>query len=832
MKDQTVEHDTVLTLHPDQHPEIACRFQLEQCLGQGGTARVYHALRLETDGGVGGTLKLFTDPAPQALERLRQVCKHLHRMKLQESLSIFIPYMVLYRDEKDQPCLFTPEDRRGITLTRYLERLAPTPRREELCQVIASVCAAALAVLQINRQGTLLLDIKPDNILLIERQDPVGGTKYLWDSVGLFDIDSLLQGDPAQADPEWLPCSPGFTAPELGGPGVAPRRCAIGPSSDVYALGATLFCALAREIYPPERGDVRSALRLGPFGKLLSSSILDQLVYLLENALQYSPYQRLRDAADFARRLDRILEGLRRETVAETDRDRQKLTRGLPRMLAHLLYRWPCHEYACDGVIRVAVLSDGNENGVLTALDALVKSCQVLGQLLQITVVMPGAEQTVRGWYGRIQARAELLEIGPAFEEYAFGEKAPAARVLWQNAEMPLTAGLHRRLQAKYWLLLMQDPERSEEMAASWPAEETPALVAYAVPNGKTLYAQTDGELKRVRLCPAAVDDVFLEQADRMAYCAHLLYERARDPHVADATVQQTFAESYNRQASLETGLAVKCRLFSAGVRWSGDIRAMAEAYREALARCPDLVRKLSWLEHRRWVLSKMVQGARKLAEEEYPLLLDGGAEEAGTHLRRDGQLYHAYLVPGSDAPRPDGWQTAQQWAKQPVDAPLPPELDELDWTGIRLHRMYAAAAAQRDFSQAEAELKRQLDRLGVWLREQGRNTEAHTLQSGFAALIQALENMQQKTEVTDAVSRWEKARRTLSDTLHQQRDKAPYVTCCESALELLRAESFCLAQSCRCLDPKALDETLVRNLPQMLGEPASGAALEPIEET
>ena len=107
----------------------------------------------------------------------------------------------------------------------------------------------------------------------------------------------------------------------------------------------------------------------------------------------------------------------------------------------------------------------------------------------------------MRGWYGRIQARAELLEIGPAFEEYAFGEKAPAARVLWQNAEMPLTADLHRRLQAKYWLLLMQDPERSEEMAASWPAEETPALVAYAVPNGKTLYAQTDGELKRVRLC-------------------------------------------------------------------------------------------------------------------------------------------------------------------------------------------------------------------------------------------------------------------------------------------------------------------------------------------
>lgn len=820
MKEQTVDYGSVITLHPDQHPEISCRFQLEQWLGQGGSARVCRALRLEKDGGVGGTLKLFTDPAPQTLERLRRVCGQLHRMKRQESLSIFVPYMVLYRDEEGRPCLFTPEDRRGITLARYLEQLGPAPRREDLCQVVAAVCAASLAVWQMNRQGALLLDIKPDNILLLERQDPVGGTKYLRDSVGLFDIDSLLQGDPAQADPEWLPCSSGFTAPELGGPGVAPRRCAIGPSSDAYALGATLFSALSGELYPPENGDVRTALRRGPFGKLLSAPVLEQLVCLLENALQYSPYQRLRDAADFARRLDRVLEELRREAVEETSRERQELARGLPRMLAHLLYRWPCHEYACDDVIRVAVLSDGDEGGVLTALDVLVKSCQVLGQLLQITVVMPGAEQTVRGWYGRMQAGAELLEIGPALEEHAFGEEKPAARVLWQNGEMPLTAEQYRQLQANYWLLLMQDPERAEEMAAAWPVEETPALVAYAVPNGKTLYAQTDGQLKRVRLCPAAVDDVFLEQADRMAYCAHLLYERARDAHVADATVRKTFAESYNRQSSLETALAVKCRLFSAGVRWSGETRAMAEAYRKALAGCPDLVRKLSWLEHRRWVLSKMVQGARRLTQEEYPLLLDGGAEEAGTHLRRAGRLYHAYLVSSTDTPRPEGWQTAEQWAQQLAKAPLPPELDELDRTGILLHRMYAAAAARSDFSQAEAELKRQLDRLGAWLREQGRNAEARALRDGFFALTQALEDMRQKKAAADSVSRWENARRTLSDVLYQQRGKVPYVTCCESALELLRAESFCLVQCCRCLDPKALDETLVRNLPRMLGEP------------
>ena len=818
---------TVLSLQPDEQPGAPCRFRLEGGLGQGGSAWVYRALRLGQNAQVGGTLKILALAGQPQMDRLRQVCTALHRLKRQEGLSVFIPYMDLYRDQDGHPCLFTPEDRQGVTLDQYLRQLGPDPSLEELCQVLAAVCATALAVWQLNRQGALLLDIKPDNILLIRRQTPCGGAAYLQDSVSLFDIDSLLEGDPALADRAWLLCSPGFTAPELGGLWSEPRRHAIGPASDVYALGATLFWALTGQVYPPSNGDMATALRGGRFGPLLCPDTAEQLASLLESALAYSPSHRLADCASFARRLDRALGGLRRQAARESGRERLELARSLPRMLAHLLYRWPCHEYARDGLVRVAVVSDGDEGAVLTALDTLVKSCQVLNAALQITVAMPGAEKTVRGWQGKFKDGGPLVEVGPGPGWGPRDWQGKAARVFWveedpaQASPEDLCAGLG----ADYWLLLMGDPDRAGDLADAWPRGDAPALVAWAVPQGKTLYAQVAGPLKKIRLCPGAVDDVFTEEAERMAYCTHLLYERERDPDVGEDTVRHNFAQGYNRQASLESALAIKCRLFSAGVPWAGGAQAMAAAYRQALEQRPELVRELSWLEHRRWMLSKLVQGARRLPEEDYPLLLDGGAQRAGSHLRRDGRLYHAYLVPSAFAPRPQGWQTAQQWAGHPLDEPLPDGLDPLDRAGVQLYRLYAGAVGQAGLSDGMGLLDRRVKGLCAWLEARGHAGRAGELQGLTRELAGALEGLQSGTGPGRGVSRFESARLGLGNALEALEGKAPGICQCRCALEMLQADTFCLVQWRRCTDPKQLDETMVRNLPRVLGGPQDGRA-------
>ena len=814
----TSSADTLLCLHPDNEPSLTHSFRLGTPLGHGGSARVFRALRLEKGGDVYGTLKQFADGGPAVTDRLRQVCRTLRRLKQQEPLSVFIPYMVLYTDDEGRPCLFTPEDRRGITLAQYLDQLGPEPDLDALCQVLAAVCAAALAVWQMNRQRTLLLDIKPDNILLIERESPAGGKTYLQDSVGLFDIDSLLEGSPRGTEPSWLPCSPGFTAPELGGARTEPRCCAIGPASDVYALAATLFHALTGQLYPPTDCSLRTALIRGPFGTVLPTDAADQLAALLENALQYNAYQRMRSCAEFARRLNRILHTLRRRAVRQEEQERRELVESLPRMFAYLLYRWPCHEYRTGRFLRTAIVSDGDTEAVFAALNALLKGCQVLGMLLQITVAMPGAKQTVECWCHRMQNADRFLDTAPGPGWGECDRQSKVAQIRWlefQPGEEQIDQ-LCGDLDAHYWLLLMRDTDRAEQLAAAWPEDDSPTFMAYTMPGRRPLYPRTSGTLKQVCLCPGAVDDVFVEEADRMAYCAHLLYERERDPYVQEDTARRTFALAYNRQASLETGLAVKCRLFSAGVAWSSDREAMARGYQAALEKNSRLAEELSWLEHRRWALSKLVQGARCLPAEEYSLLLEGGAGHAGTHLYRCERLYHAYLVPSAPAPRPEGWRTGREWAAQPYDAPLPAGLDPLDRVGIALHRMYAKAAAETDLTQDTACLHRQTERLADWLYRNGRQTAARALQRTVNELLAALDGLQAADPT--AVSRFETSRQALVLALQDFHGNAPGITACESVLEMLRADSFCLVQNCRSPDPKCLDDTLIRNLPQLLG--------------
>ena len=86
------------------------------------------------------------------------------------------------------------------------------------------ICGALEAA---HRAGTLHRDVKPGNILITDYGEP-----QLTD----FGIARIAGGFQTSADA--IAGSPGFTAPELLR-GVRPT-----PASDVYGLGATLFCAL------------------------------------------------------------------------------------------------------------------------------------------------------------------------------------------------------------------------------------------------------------------------------------------------------------------------------------------------------------------------------------------------------------------------------------------------------------------------------------------------------------------------------------------------------------------------------------------------------------
>lgn len=145
-----------------------------------------------------------------------------------------------------------------------------------------------------HRAGTLHRDIKPGNILLTEYGEP-----QLTD----FGIARIAGGFETGAD--MVTGSPAFTAPELlaGDPPTV--------SSDLYGLGATLFCALTGHAAFERRSGERVVaqfLRIAsePVPDLRGGDIPDEVSRAVEHAMAREPDDRPAGAAAFGEELREI----------------------------------------------------------------------------------------------------------------------------------------------------------------------------------------------------------------------------------------------------------------------------------------------------------------------------------------------------------------------------------------------------------------------------------------------------------------------------------------------------------------------------------------------
>jgi serine/threonine-protein kinase PknK len=150
------------------------------------------------------------------------------------------------------------------------------------------ICGALEAA---HRAGTLHRDVKPGNILITEYGEP-----QLTD----FGIARIAGG--FQTSANTIAGSPGFTAPELLR-GVRPT-----PASDVYGLGATLFCALTgHAAFERRSGEqvVAHFLRLTtqPVADLRSEGVPEYVCRLIERAMAADPAGRPATAAAFGEEL-------------------------------------------------------------------------------------------------------------------------------------------------------------------------------------------------------------------------------------------------------------------------------------------------------------------------------------------------------------------------------------------------------------------------------------------------------------------------------------------------------------------------------------------------
>jgi eukaryotic-like serine/threonine-protein kinase len=226
-------HANQSTSHPAKMPEIS-GYRMDAVLGQGGMGVVYKAWHLRLNRPV--ALKMLLSGPHARRQELERFLREAEAVA-----ALHHPNIVQVHDSGDvdgRP-YFTMELVESGNLADQIEGV-PQPAR----QAAALVATLAEAIQAAHQSGIVHRDLKPGNILIT-----VNGTPKVTD----FGLARWLDGRDRLTLSGTPVGTPSYMAPEQA----RGDNVAIGPASDIYALGAILYELLTGR--PPFRSETASA---------------------------------------------------------------------------------------------------------------------------------------------------------------------------------------------------------------------------------------------------------------------------------------------------------------------------------------------------------------------------------------------------------------------------------------------------------------------------------------------------------------------------------------------------------------------------------------------
>jgi len=265
------------------------RFEIDRLLATGGMGKVYLARDL-LEGERQVALKVYPARYPQ--DRLRNeflALRELHHPGIARALHFGL-------SETDAAPFFTLEYVRGEPIDQYLSApgtsrpLDPGAQAKHTAAVLELFLAVTAVVAYLHRRGVLHLDIKPDNILVVDLGHNLAPRPVLID----FGLVRNISAPATSLGHATVPYAP----PEVF-VGDAPS-----PASDVYSLAATFYHLVAGRL--PVAGKnlaaFRRAHRTGTAAPIPEAPTA--LGRLLLRALAKDPAQRFKDAGELYRALN------------------------------------------------------------------------------------------------------------------------------------------------------------------------------------------------------------------------------------------------------------------------------------------------------------------------------------------------------------------------------------------------------------------------------------------------------------------------------------------------------------------------------------------------
>ena len=267
------------------------RFKIDRLLAEGGMGSVYLARDL-LEGGRQVALKVY--PARYPEDRLRNeflALRELHHPGIARALHFGL-------SETDAAPFFTLEYVRGEPIDKYLATSSTSlsidrkTNSKRTAAVVELFLAVTAVVAYLHRRGILHLDIKPDNILVVDLGHNLAPRPVLID----FGLVRSISAPATHLGHATVPYAP----PEVF-VGELPS-----PASDVYSLAATFYHLIAGRL--PVTGKslaaFRRAHRSGTAAPIPEAPMA--LGRLLLRALAKDPAQRFNDAGELYRALNHL----------------------------------------------------------------------------------------------------------------------------------------------------------------------------------------------------------------------------------------------------------------------------------------------------------------------------------------------------------------------------------------------------------------------------------------------------------------------------------------------------------------------------------------------
>lgn len=313
---------TQTPINPDvAFPFAIGRFEVKKILGTGGCGVVFLA-----DDPLLARHVALKVPRPAGLANPDLLARFLREAQAAAILSHPNLVPVYEASTVDGLYYIAAEYCDGPTLAQWFQdRGTPLPV-EHAARLVATL---ATGIGYAHDRGVIHRDLKPSNILLFGPTTPDVTLCQLTPKITDFGFAKLLERDDDGTYTGVVIGTPQYMAPEQA----EGRRTAIGPATDVYALGVILYEALIGS--PPLRGTthpdtLRRVVAEAPTPpRAIRREIPNDLEAVCLRCLEKDPKRRYPDGDSLAADLNRFLEG--RPTLARPVRSPEKLVKWVRR---------------------------------------------------------------------------------------------------------------------------------------------------------------------------------------------------------------------------------------------------------------------------------------------------------------------------------------------------------------------------------------------------------------------------------------------------------------------------------------------------------------------